>query len=55
MNRHLGLALASIISLGGLSAASAADMAVKARPMVVDPSYNWSGFYVGLNAGWAGG
>lgn len=55
MNRHFGWALACIISLDGLSAASAADMAVKARPIVVDPSFNWTGFYVGLNGGWAGG
>jgi len=39
--------------IGASSIASAADMAVKARSpvAVVDPAYNWSGFYVGLNAG----
>ena len=42
------LALATLIA----GPAVAADMAVKARPMVVDPSYNWTGFYVGLNAGY---
>ncbi|MFH1344839.1 MAG: outer membrane protein [Pseudomonadota bacterium] len=55
MRHHTGLALASVIafSLCGLGAASAADMAVKARPaMVVDPAYNWTGFYIGLNAGY---
>jgi outer membrane immunogenic protein len=45
----------TIISLGGLATASAADLPVKARPIVVDPSYNWTGFYVGLNGGYAQG
>jgi hypothetical protein len=38
MRRNIGWALASAISLGigGLGAASAADMAVKARPMPVE-------------------
>ena len=29
----------------------AADMPVKARPVVVDPVYDWSGFYIGAHAG----
>ena len=36
------------------AAASAADLGPRTyakAPVVVDPSYNWSGFYVGLNAG----
>lgn len=55
MRRHIGWALVSVVSLGfsGLGGAMAADMAVKARPMaVVDPSYNWAGFYAGVNAGY---
>jgi outer membrane immunogenic protein len=34
--------------------ASAADMAVKARPPapVVAPIYDWTGFYIGANGGW---
>jgi outer membrane immunogenic protein len=53
MRRHFGWALAPVvsISLGGLSVASAADMAVKARPLAVDPGYNWTGFYAGVNVG----
>ncbi|HWX30920.1 MAG TPA: outer membrane beta-barrel protein [Steroidobacteraceae bacterium] len=54
MNRSFGWALASIISvgIGGLGAASAADMPLKAPPPVaVAPVINWSGWYVGLNAG----
>jgi outer membrane immunogenic protein len=50
MNRKFGWALASAISLAGIGAASAADMAVKARPMVV-PVYNWTGCYIGASAG----
>jgi len=55
MRRYFGWALASIVSVGfaGLGGASAADMAVKARPIAVDAAYNWSGWYVGLNAGGA--
>jgi outer membrane immunogenic protein len=55
MRRHIGWALASVISLGftGLGAASAADMPLKARPMpvAIDPGYNWTGFYVGASLG----
>lgn len=39
--------------LGSVGAATAADLPphsyTKAAP--VDPGYNWSGFYLGLNAG----
>jgi outer membrane immunogenic protein len=55
MRQHIGRAFASALALGlcGLGTASAADMAVKARPAIaVDPSYNWTGFYIGLNAGY---
>jgi outer membrane immunogenic protein len=49
--------LAAVFSLGIAQAASAADMPTKApmAPMVAPaPVYNWSGFYVGGNAGWVG-
>jgi outer membrane immunogenic protein len=54
MRPRLGWALASVLSIGfsGLGGALAADMPVKARPIVVDPSYNWSGWYVGANVGY---
>jgi outer membrane immunogenic protein len=42
--------------LGFASSASAADMAArpyKAPPPVVAPVYNWTGFYIGANGGWA--
>ncbi len=50
------LALAPAIVLWG-AAAQAADLSVapiyKAPPMVAAPAYNWSGFYLGANAGGA--
>jgi outer membrane immunogenic protein len=55
MKRFL-LATVGIVALLGIAApASAADMAVKARPPapVLAPMYDWSGFYIGANGGWA--
>ena len=52
MSRHVRWALALLLLVAGWGTASAADMAVKARP--VAPAavvYSWTGFYVGLNAG----
>jgi outer membrane immunogenic protein len=56
MGRHIGIALASAISLGvgGLAAASAADLPVKALPIPV-VAFNWTGCYIGVNGGWKGG
>jgi outer membrane immunogenic protein len=47
--------LAAALTFSG--SALAADMAVKARPMPlpVEVSYNWTGFYVGLNGGYSWG
>src|SRR5215470_8618013 len=47
----LGVALAALTSLQAM----AADLPVKARPLAVDPTYNWSGFYIGAATGgvWA--
>src|SRR3954452_21735474 len=44
-----------VIGIAGLAApASAADMAVKAAPPpMVAPIYDWTGFYIGANGGWA--
>jgi outer membrane immunogenic protein len=50
--RRFGLALLAITALVG--SAVAADMPVKApvyKAPVVAPIYNWTGFYLGLNAG----
>lgn len=41
------IALAAIMS----TQAFAADMAVKTRPIVVDPPFDWSGFYIGGGTG----
>ena len=49
------LASVGIVALVGMAApASAADMAVKARPPapVIAPIYHWTGFYIGANGGW---
>jgi outer membrane immunogenic protein len=49
--KKLAVAFAAL-TISSMSA-SAADMAVKARPpLAVDPAYNWSGFYIGVNAGY---
>src|SRR6266849_11123955 len=49
------LATIGLAALVGMAApASAADMAVKARPPapVLPPIYDWTGFYIGANGGW---
>jgi outer membrane immunogenic protein len=54
MSRHLGLSIATVVSLsvGGFGGASAADMAVKSMPPApMQPACVWCGFYLGLNAG----
>jgi outer membrane immunogenic protein len=57
MRQNLKWALASVVSvtLSGFGSALAADLPVKARPapLPVDLGYNWSGWYVGVNGGWA--
>ena len=48
-----GLAAAAIM-FGGVQTASAADMAVKARPVAPPIAmYNWTGIYIGVSGGWA--
>ena len=54
MMRKFLLGTVGLIALGAAAPASAADMAVKAPPPpVVAPIYNWTGFYIGANGGWA--
>jgi outer membrane immunogenic protein len=58
MRRYIGWVFASTVWLvfSGLGGAVAADMAVKA-PLAAPPVavYSWTGFYVGLNAGYGWG
>jgi outer membrane immunogenic protein len=49
----LAFAASIVFGLGATGVASAADMAVKARPVVAPLMYNWSGCYIGGNAGGA--
>ena len=50
------LGTVGLVALGVASPALAADLAArpytKAPPVMVDPMYNWSGFYIGANGGW---
>ena len=50
------LGTVGLVALGMASPALAADLAArpytKAPPVMVDPMYNWSGFYIGVNGGW---
>ena len=52
--KKLSAAAIGMAVLGFASSASAADMAVKARPAPppVVPIYDWTGFYIGANGGW---
>ena len=52
--RKFLLGTVGLIALGMAAPASAADMAVKARPPapVLPPIYDWTGFYIGANGGW---
>jgi outer membrane immunogenic protein len=56
MKRQILPALAPLMLLGGLQAATAADMPLKAPPPAPVVEYNWTGFYAGLNGGlgWGG-
>jgi outer membrane immunogenic protein len=55
--KKLLIGTVGLIALGMAAPASAADMAArpytKAPPPVVAPIYDWSGFYIGANGGWA--
>lgn len=55
MMKKVLLGTVGLVALGMGAPASAADLAArpytKAPPPIVEPMYNWSGFYIGLNAG----
>jgi outer membrane immunogenic protein len=51
--RQIVLALTSLAAVFAAGAANAADMPVKApRTAMVAPAFNWTGFYIGINAGY---
>ena len=57
MRRILAGSIA-IASLLAASSALAADMAPRPytkAPVIVDPGYNWTGFYAGINGGYSWG
>lgn len=45
------VAIAAVLMLTSMSAANAADMAVKVLPSSAAPAFNWNGLYAGLNIG----
>ncbi len=45
--------VAGILALGAAGTATAADMAVKARPAPIAPAFSWTGFYIGAHVGGA--
>ena len=51
------LAAVGLVALGMAAPASAADLAArpytKAPPPMLAPIYDWTGFYIGANGGWA--
>ena len=55
MRRFQCALFAPVAAIGFASVASAADMPVKARPVPVAVAYNWTGFYAGVNGGYAFG
>jgi outer membrane immunogenic protein len=54
MKKFLLATIGLAASVAMAAPASAADMAVKARPPapVLAPIYDWTGFYIGANGGW---
>src|SRR5436190_10746760 len=49
-----GAAIAALLTTNALAADLAPRPYTKA-PVIVDPGYNWTGFYVGLNGGYSWG
>ena len=49
------VAIASLLTTGAVAADLAARPVYTKAPIVVDPGYNWSGFYIGGNIGYSWG
>jgi outer membrane immunogenic protein len=54
MRKHLLSLLAGTATIALASASQAADLPYRAPPPVIAavPFFTWTGFYVGVNAGW---
>jgi outer membrane immunogenic protein len=50
--KKLVLGTIGLVALSGYAVAADLPMKYKAPPPVVAPIYDWSGFYIGANAGW---
>ena len=57
MNRHILFAATAVLAIGLAPFAQAADLSVpyKAPVPMAAPSYNWTGFYLGVNGGYGWG
>ena len=53
--KKLLFASIAAVALIAANAASAADMGLPVKGRALEPEWNWSGFYAGLNAGYARG
>jgi outer membrane immunogenic protein len=51
MRNYLKVTIAGALLAGSVGVASAADMAVKARPAPPPPAYDWTGWYLGVGFG----
>ena len=52
MKAKLATLLTAVVTFGTIGHASAADLAVKARPVAAAVPYSWTGCYVGVNGGY---
>jgi outer membrane immunogenic protein len=53
--KKLLFASLAVVALVAVNAAHAADMGLPAKVRMLEPEWNWSGFYAGLNVGYARG